>query len=83
MALGLLSGFRRLMVTGSRHGGNEGITASSRLLLIATATLPLIVGGASVLAEAGGGLYWVAAAMVFAIIGGVANAWVLVIEILR
>ena len=33
--------------------------------------------------EAGGGLYWVVAAIVFATVGAVANAWVLLVEILR
>jgi hypothetical protein len=53
-------------------------------MLVATAaTLPVIVGGASLLAETGGGLYWIAAGIVFAIAGAVANAWVLLVEILR
>ncbi len=46
-------------------------------------TVPFVLGGASVLLEAGGGLYWVAAGIVFAIAGAVANAWVLLVEILR
>ena len=37
----------------------------------------------SLFAEAGGGLYWVAAGIVLATTGGVANAWVLLVEILR
>jgi hypothetical protein len=44
--------------------------------------LPLI-GGATVLIAAGGGLYWIAAAVILAIIVAVANAWVLLVEILR
>lgn len=47
------------------------------------ATVPFVVGGASVLAECGGGLYWVVAGIVFAIIGAVTSAWVLLVEILR
>jgi hypothetical protein len=54
-----------------------------RLILRAAGTLPVLVGGISLLAEAGGGLYWIVAAIIFAIGGGVANAWVLLIEILR
>jgi hypothetical protein len=46
-------------------------------------TVPLIVGGASVLAGSGGGLYWVVAGIVFALVGAIANAWVLLVEILR
>lgn len=54
-----------------------------RLFLIVAATLPMILGGVSLLAESGGGLYWIVAGIVFATAGGVANAWVLMVEILR
>jgi hypothetical protein len=46
-------------------------------------TLPLMVGGASLIAQGGGGLYWILAGIVLALGGGVINAWVLLIEILR
>ena len=46
-------------------------------------TLPFLIGAVSLLLEAGGGLYWVAAGFVTAIAGGVTNAWVLLVEILR
>jgi hypothetical protein len=55
----------------------------ARLVLLAAGTLPVLLGGASLVAAAGGGLYWVAAGIVFAIVGGVGNAWVLLVEILR
>ena len=42
-----------------------------------------LVGGLSLLLEAGGGLYWVVAGIVLATAGAVANAWVLLVEILR
>jgi modulator of FtsH protease len=54
-----------------------------RLLLWAGGTVPFVVGGASLIAETGGGLYWVAAGILLGIVGGVANAWVLLVEILR
>ena len=38
-------------------------------------TLPFLIGAVSLLLEAGGGLYWVAAGIVTAIAGGVTNAW--------
>lgn len=47
------------------------------------ATIPFVVGGVSVLLESGGGLYWIVAGIVFAIIGAVSSAWVLLVEILR
>ena len=54
-----------------------------RLFVIAIAVVPLLVGAISVLAEGGGGLYWIAAGIVGALVGAVANAWVLLVEILR
>jgi hypothetical protein len=54
-----------------------------RLVLMAAGTLPFVLGGASLWAEAGGGLYWVAAGIIFALVGSIANAWVLLVEILR
>jgi uncharacterized membrane protein YeaQ/YmgE (transglycosylase-associated protein family) len=46
--------------------------------------VPLLVGAISMIAESGGGgLYWIVAGIVGAIIGSVANAWVLLVEILR
>jgi peptidoglycan/LPS O-acetylase OafA/YrhL len=55
----------------------------SSLILTAMGTLPFVLAGASLLAHTGGGLYWVIAAMILAIVGAVANAWVLLVEILR
>jgi hypothetical protein len=54
-----------------------------RLFVVAIAVIPLLVGGISVLAEGGGGLYWIAAGILGALVGAVANAWVLLVEILR
>ncbi len=48
-----------------------------------TGTLPLLVGGVSTMIGDGGGLYWIVAGVVFAILAGIANAWVLLVEILR
>jgi hypothetical protein len=55
----------------------------TRIGVSALGTVPLLVGGASVLAGAGGGLYWTAAGILGGIFGGVGNAWVLLVEILR
>ena len=43
----------------------------------------VIVAGASLVAQAGGGLYWLVPATVFMIVAGLVNTWVLLIEILR
>ncbi len=53
------------------------------MILRVAASLPLLVGAVSLMAEAGGGLYLVAAGMLFAVAGAVGNAWVLLVEILR
>jgi hypothetical protein len=57
--------------------------AISRYTVLAIGTVPVVVGGASIIAESGGGLYWIAAGIFGAVAGGVANAWVLLVEILR
>ncbi len=47
------------------------------------ATVPFVVGSLGLLLESGGGLYWIAAGVVFAITAAITNAWVLLVEILR
>ena len=46
-------------------------------------TLPFIVAGITVWAGAGGGLAWLLVGVVLALVCGIANAWVLLVEILR
>lgn len=46
-------------------------------------TIMLIIGAISILLASGGGLYWIVAGIVFAVVGAVINAWVLLVEILR
>jgi hypothetical protein len=43
----------------------------------------LATAGATLLAESGGGLYWLVPAVLAAVIFGLINAWVLLVEILR
>jgi modulator of FtsH protease len=45
--------------------------------------LALVVGGVSLVAGAGGGLYWVLAAILLAFVAASVNAWVLLVEIKR
>ena len=54
-----------------------------RLAVLGWGTLPFVVGAVSILATNGAGLYWVAFGIVGAIVGAIANAWVLLVEILR
>ena len=44
---------------------------------------PLSVGALSLLAQTGGGLYWIAGGIFGSIVGASPNAWVLLVEILR
>jgi hypothetical protein len=41
------------------------------------------VAGVSLLAERGGGLYWLAAAFILSLAAGIGNAWVLLVEVVR
>lgn len=43
----------------------------------------LLIGGVSLLAQSGGGLYWVVPGMAFAMVSAIIGAWVLLVEILR
>jgi modulator of FtsH protease len=56
---------------------------AGHMTLGALGVIPFVIAGISLLAETGGGFYWVLAGVVGAIAGAVANAWVLLVEILR
>jgi hypothetical protein len=56
---------------------------TERLVILTWGTLPFVIGGLSVFLANGAGLYWIVLGMVGAIVGAVANAWVLLVEILR
>ena len=47
------------------------------------ASLPFIAAGASLMAGHAGGLYWLVPGVAFALVAGVLNAWVLLVEIVR
>jgi modulator of FtsH protease len=61
----------------------SGRDAAGQLVLSLAGTAPLVVGGISLVAGAGGGFSWILAGIVGAIVAAGANAWVLMIEILR
>jgi hypothetical protein len=56
--------------------------AIRRVLGLGTAVL-IALAGITLAAEAGGGLYWLPAAILAAYAGSLTNAWILIIEILR
>jgi modulator of FtsH protease len=53
------------------------------IVMVQLGTLPFLVCGVSVLAEAGGGLYWMQAGVILSLLVGLGNGWVLLVEILR
>jgi hypothetical protein len=72
------------LALGAKLSGKESkLWLAERLGLLAWGTLPFVIGGLSVLVTNGAGLYWIAFGIVGAIVGAVANAWVLLVEILR
>ena len=73
----------RQPTAGKTPRGEEVSWRWGRWVLRLAAIVPLVVAGASVLVESGGGLYWLVAGIVFAIVAAVSNAWVLLVEILR
>jgi modulator of FtsH protease len=83
VSLGIGAGITRLRTIQVDSGDVPVAWTLSRWAVRSLAIVPLVVGGASVLVESGGGLYWIVAGIVFAIAGAVASAWVLLVEILR
>ena len=52
-------------------------------VIVALTGAPLVLAGATLVAGAGGGLYWTVPALLAGFAGAVFNAWVLLVEILR
>jgi hypothetical protein len=71
------------MLTRTVPGAHEHERAALHLAYVLPGTLSPVIAAVSLLAGAGGGLYWVAAGIVGAILGASVNAWVLMVEILR
>ena len=55
----------------------------SRIFPAITSCVCLVVAGSTLLAQSAGGPYWLVPAALVAIVAGLANTWVLLIEILR
>ena len=64
-------------------GLREHVSVGWHLALIVPGTVPFVLGGASILGQTGGGLYWIIGGIIGALIGACINAWVLLVEILR
>ena len=72
----------RLSGPACRRATRRGV-AGRPDLVHAIAVVPLSSAAISLIAEGGGGLYWIVGGILGAIVGAVANAWVLLVEILR
>ena len=53
------------------------------ILMMQLSTVPFVVCGVSMLADGGGGLYWMQAGVILSLLVGLANGWVLLVEIMR
>ncbi|MGI9556580.1 MAG: hypothetical protein ACR2N5_01420 [Solirubrobacterales bacterium] len=72
-----------VLVARALRVGDSSPMVDVRLAAVVIATVPFVVAGVSLIVEAGGGIYWVLGGAVAAIVVGVLNAWVLLVEILR
>jgi hypothetical protein len=66
----------------ARKGGGV-VAAAVKAAVGLLPALAFLGGGITLLAGLGAGLYWVAAGVLFAFVGSVLNAWVLLVEIRR
>jgi hypothetical protein len=76
----------RRTVTASAHlpaGVAPRGSLAAQLIIAQLATLPVVVAAVTLLLDAGGGLYWLVPSTVFAYLGALLNAWVLLIEVRR
>jgi hypothetical protein len=81
VVLGAVARLERVSLP-ARHDRSAN-AAAGQLTLALIGTAPFVVGAIGLVAEAGGGLYWVLAGILGAFVSAAANAWVLLIEILR
>lgn len=56
---------------------------SAKIALLIAQVLPFLIGAVLLLTGAETGMYWVAGGIVLVFVGSTANAWVLLVEVLR
>ena len=70
-------------LAGRRNGAGLDAPLLLRLITGAGLTVTLLLAGVTLATGHGGGLYWLPAAFVLAIVIAAVNAWVLLVEVLR
>jgi hypothetical protein len=71
-------------VTGARQQTAEPLSWNlARVIYVQIATIPVAVAGLLLLINASGALYWLAGAVLWAVVAGSGNAWVLIVEVVR
>ena len=83
---GALAGGLLLHLNGPSHRSEQEPLSGwvmTRFLPSVLIPLFLVVAGIGLISQAGGGLYWIAPATLVAVLAGLTNTWVLLVEILR
>ncbi|MDQ4132206.1 MAG: hypothetical protein M3179_03145 [Actinomycetota bacterium] len=86
IATGLVTGAILLLLSRRAFRAAQETRTSwliSRALPSVAVPVLAVLAGTTVIAEVGGGLYWLPAAVVIAILAGLSSAWVLLVEIWR
>lgn len=85
LGVGLLSAGQTLFLARNvqQAPGAPRLSVPFHVSLVLAPGLALVIGGASLAAGAGGGLYWVLAATVLGLAAAVGNGWVFLVEIQR
>jgi modulator of FtsH protease len=63
--------------------GISDLAFASRVIGAHTGPIFLVIGAVSLLAQSGGGLYWVVPALLAMIVVSIIGAWIMLVEILR
>jgi hypothetical protein len=84
IAVGVIVALQALWVTLGKRTPDQKLTwILAHLTSLFLPALVFIIGGASVVAKTGGGLYWILAATLLVFVLSSLNAWVLLVEIKR
>lgn len=78
--LGLVLGIADVVWFSGASSDGPGQSVLIPALLVLAPAVALVVGGLSIEAEAGGGLYWVFGACLLGIVGSLQSAWAIVVE---